>query len=291
MTVMRQVSLRLAIAVEQREQAQPAKPFVKWVGGKRSLLPELQRHMPNEFRNYYEPFLGGGALFFELNANGTLNDRSVFLSDMNFDLIHTYQEIKRDVEPLIVELHEHARNHSKEYYYQIRSEHDLDDRVLIAARMIYLNKTCFNGLWRVNRKGEFNVPIGSYKNPKICHESNLRACHVALAKVDVRMSDFAAIKAGKDDFVYFDPPYHPIDQTSFTSYYKSSFGWEEQIALRDFSVELETRGAKVMISNSDTPFIREIYESFNIIQVQAPRLVNSKADKRGLVNELLITNF
>lgn len=288
---MRQVSLPLASEAKQREQLQPAKPFVKWVGGKRSLLPELKCQMPEDFRNYYEPFVGGGALFFELSANGTLHGRRVFLSDMNFHLIHTYQEIKRDVEPLIAKLHEHARNHSKSYYYEIRSDHDCEDRVGIAARMIYLNRTCFNGLWRVNRKGEFNVPIGSYKNPKICHASNLRSCHRALADVDVRMSDFAAIQAGADDFVYFDPPYHPIKETSFTSYYKSSFGWKEQIALRDFSEELATRGVKIMVSNSDTPFIREIYESFNINQVQAPRLVNSRADKRGLVNELLITNY
>ena len=214
-----------------------------------------------------------------------------YLRDMNFDLIITYQVIKDDVEPLIILLKEHAQKHSKDYYYHVRSQHELDERVAIAARMIYLNRTCFNGLWRVNRKGHFNVPIGSYKNPRICNEGNLRACHDALRNVDVRKRDFRKFEAKHNDFVYFDPPYHPLDETSFTSYYKSSFGWKEQIALRDVCLELSKRGVHVMVSNSASTFIEEIYQEFEIHRVQAPRMVNSRADRRGLVDEYLITNY
>ncbi len=216
------------------------------------------------------------------------------LRDINFDLINTYQVIQRDPEPLIARLKQHASRHCKDYYYQLRSQHQLDDRVEIAARFIYLNKTCFNGLWRVNSKGEFNVPMGSYKNPAICQEDNLRACHVALQGVDVRLRDFRKLNAGADDFVYFDPPYQPLSATaSFTSYAKSSFGEGEQKTLRDVCLALHDQGAKVMLSNSDTPLIRALYAGgvFTIEKVQAPRYVNSRADARGAVNELLITNY
>ena len=151
-----------------------------------------------------------------------------FLSDINFDLINTYQVIQKDPEPLIRRLQIHAQNHNSDYYYQIRSQHALDDRVEIAARFIYLNKTCYNGLWRVNSKGEFNVPVGSYKNPTICQEEVLRACHVSLQGVDVRKRDFRKLDAGEGDFVYFDPPYQPLNRTSFTRYAIDDFGVEEQ---------------------------------------------------------------
>ena len=281
----------VAIPHVSRKDTAPARPFLKWVGGKRSLLPKLKSYMPDSFRNYYEPFVGGGALFFELSAIGVLSGRHVFLSDMNFDLINTYQVIQRDVEQLIRLLQKHARNHSTDYYYDIRAQHDLDECIPIAARMIYLNKTCFNGLWRVNRQGEFNVPIGAYKNPGICQQENLRACHEALANVDVRKGDFRNIKPGRDDFVYFDPPYHPVGQTSFTSYYKNEFDRKDQIALRDFCLELDKRGAKVMVSNSDSEFIHDIYSGFKIQTVKAPRMVNRRGDRRGVVNEVLITTY
>ncbi len=214
-----------------------------------------------------------------------------FLSDINFDLINTYQVIQRDPEPLIARLKEHAANHAKEYYYGIRSQHDLDDRVEIAARFIYLNKTCFNGLWRVNDKGEFNVPVGSYKNPSICDEENLRACHHSLRGVDVRMRDFRALDAGAGDFVYFDPPYRPLDSTSFTRYTKEDFGMKDQEALRDLCLELNERGAKFMLSNSDISTSLYTNPIFKTDIVKAPRAVNSRANARGAVNELLITNF
>ena len=213
-----------------------------------------------------------------------------FLSDINFDLVNTYQVIQRDPEPLIEKLRLHAANHSKDYYYQIRSQHVLDDRVEIAARFIYLNKTCYNGLWRVNSKGEFNVPVGNYRNPSICDEENLRACHRALQGVDVRMRDFRELDAGAGDFVYFDPPYAPLDSTSFTSYAKNGFGSDDQQKLRDLCVELRRKGVKVLVSNSDTKFIRDLYSSsiFEFHEVRAPRMVNSKANARGEVCELII---
>ena len=215
-----------------------------------------------------------------------------YLNDINFDLINTYQVIQRDPEPLIRELQLHAANHSKEYYYEIRGQHDLDDRIAIAARFIYLNKTCYNGLWRVNSKGEFNVPMGSYKNPSICQEEVLRACHLALRAVDIRMRDFRKLDAGEGDFVYFDPPYQPLDKSSFTRYAKDDFGRGEQEALRDLCLWLHERGAKFMLSNSDTA--STLYCEHSVFQVEivkAPRSVNSKADGRGSVSELLIRNY
>ena len=271
-----------------------AKPFVKWVGGKRSLLPELLSRIPKDFTNYYEPFVGGGALFFALQNEGRLNlagGGQAFLSDINFDLINTYQVIQRDPEPLIHQLKQHARNHSKDFYYQIRSQHQLDDRVEIAARFIYLNKTCYNGLWRVNSKGEFNVPMGSYANPAICQEDNLRACHRALQAVDIRTRDFRKLEAAAGDFVYFDPPYQPLNKTSFTRYAKDDFGAKEQSALRDLCLALHEQGAMVMLSNSDTSSTLYGGSIFNVETVKAPRFVNSRSDQRGAVKELLITNF
>ena len=217
-----------------------------------------------------------------------------FLSDINFDLINTYQVIQRDPEPLIEKLKQHARNHAKDYYYQIRSQHQLDDRIEIAARFIYLNKTCYNGLWRVNSKGEFNVPVGSSSKPAICQPNILRACHMALHSAEVRMRNFTEVEAGEGDFVYFDPPYHPLEGGSFTDYARTGFGKAEQTALRDLCLELNRQGAKVMLSNSATDFIRELYADCSIFKsqtVQAPRMVNSKSDKRGAVNELLISNY
>lgn len=272
-----------------------AKPFVKWVGGKRSLLPELLARIPTEFENYYEPFVGGGALFFALkNERRRINlggGGQAFLSDINFDLINTYQVIQRDPEPLIRRLEQHAANHSKDYYYHIRSQHQLEDRIEIAARFIYLNKTCYNGLWRVNSKGEFNVPMGRYENPAICQDKALRACHTALEGVDIRMRDYRKIDAKDGDFVYFDPPYRPLDSTSFTRYAKDDFGENEQVALRDLCLALHDRGALFMLSNSDSS--STLYESFDfkVEIVNAPRFVNSKADARGAVSELLITNY
>ena len=231
---------------------------------------------------HYEVLRGGGG------AN------SFCLSDINRDLITAYQVIQRDADPLIDRLREHARKHSRDYYYSTRKQHYLQDPIEKAARFIYLNKTCFNGLWRVNSKGEFNVPISSAKKPGIYQEDNLQACHIALQGVDIQCQDFRETAAGEDDFVYFDPPYHPLNATSsFTSYAKNGFTPQDQTALRDLCLTLHQQGVKVMLSNSDTAFIRELYPSavFNTSTVQAPRMVNRDASKRGAVNELLITNY
>ena len=208
-------------------------------------------------------------------------------------MINTWQVIQRDVEPLIAQLQQHAQNHDKTYYYALREHHNLEDRVAIAARFIYLNKTCYNGLWRVNSQGRFNVPIGSYKNPTICNADLLRACHRALRGVDIRLRDFRDIQPSAGDFVYFDPPYHPLDDASFTSYARHGFGKADQECLRDLCFRLHRDGVRLMLSNSDTAFVRALYadDAFRVETVQAPRMVNRDASKRGDVNELLITNY
>jgi DNA adenine methylase len=267
-----------------------ATPFVKWVGGKRSIMDALKARLPEDFNHYYEPFIGGGALFFELHRK--LQGKA-YLSDTNFDLVTAYSVVQRAPDQLLKLLREHARKHGEEYYYKMRDKHHLQNPAEIAARLLYLNKTCYNGLWRVNSKGEFNVPIGRYKNPGIVQEENILACCQALQGVDVRLASFDEIKPVEGDFVYFDPPYHPMDDTSFTRYAKLGFNEQDQVRLRDFSLKLHKQGVNVMLSNSDTPFIRNLYGSkvFQIATVQALRLVNCKANKRNAVNEVLITNY
>jgi DNA adenine methylase len=269
--------------------ATTATPFVKWVGGKRGLMADLTARLPN-YHRYYEPFVGGGALFFALapHPNGAT------LCDVNHDLIITYKVIQQDVESLIAKLQEHADNHDKGYYYKIRGQHRLADPVAFAARLIYLNKTCFNGLWRVNNQGEFNVPIGRYKNPSIVTADNLRACHRVLQGVDIQAQSFHEIEPAPGDFVYFDPPYDPVNDSSFTKYSKDDFNQEDQKRLRDFAVSLHHQGVHVMLSNADTDFIRDIYQApdiFKITEVKAARSVNANAKKRGKVGEVLIRTF
>lgn len=268
-----------------------AAPFVKWVGGKRSLMDELMLKVPDVFGKYYEPFIGGGALFFELARRERL--AGAYLSDTNLELILAYRIIKKDPAVLIEKLKAHAAKHGDEYYYKIRAKTRLEDAVDIAARFIYLNKTGYNGLYRVNSKGEFNVPVGRYKNPGIVQEENLWACHRALKNAQIRYSEFDAITPQRDDFVYFDPPYHPTDEASFTKYSKLDFTEQDQVRLRDFAVKLHKNGVKVMLSNSNTRFIKDLYKSsaFNIAIVQAPRFVNCKANKRSAVDEVLIANY
>lgn len=262
-------------------------PFLKWVGGKRSLISELKARLPEKYSNYYEPFVGGGALFWELAP------KHPHLSDMNFDLIMAYQVIKKDVDKLIEALKVHQKKHSEDYYYKVRSQHHLDDPIQIAARIIYLNKTCYNGLWRVNKKGEFNVPMGSYTNPNILFEDNLRNCSKALKSAVIEYKDYLKITPKKGDFVYFDPPYHPTDETSFTKYSKLDFTEKDQSDLADFCTELTKQGVYVMVSNSSTKFIKDLYKSniFNIGFVNAPRMVNCKPNGRNAVEEVLITNY
>ena len=238
------------------------KPFVKWVGGKRQLLKQfrdLGLYPPENFdpitNTYFEPFVGGGAVFFDLLPE------TAYLSDLNNELVVTYNVIKNDVENLIKSLKKHKLD--KEYFLKIRAQNPekLSD-LNTASRFIYLNRTCFNGMYRVNSKGGFNVPFGKYTNPLICDENNLRKASKALKNVEIKKQDYKEVlkKAKKGDFVYFDPPYYPVSKTaSFTSYTSEAFLDKEQIELRDTFVELHKRGCFVMLSNSDTPFINKIY--------------------------------
>ena len=248
-----------------------AKPFAKWVGGKRGIMSELVQRLPSSFDDYYEPFVGGGALFFERRAYMT---GEIYLSDNNFSLMMTYKAIQDHVELLLERLTDHAQQHCKAYYYEVRSWHDLEDPIDVAARFIYLNRTCYNGLWRVNSKGEFNVPLGSYVNPKIVHEETLRTCHEALQGVKIQFQEFDKITPQAGDFVYFDPPYHPTDPTAFTQYVQSGFTEKDQERLRDTAVKLHQTGVLVMLSNSNTPYICDLYKSkrFKIEVISAPAL-------------------
>jgi DNA adenine methylase len=261
------------------------RPFLKWAGGKRQLLPSLLRLAPRDTRTYFEPFVGGGALFFALRP------KRAVLADVNKRLIRTYRGVKSDVEEVIRQLK--GFKYTPEFFYRVR-EMDIDagTDADVAAWFIYLNRTGFNGLYRVNRDNRFNVPFGRYVNPTICDEDTLRACSAALANAELLVDDFAAIveNAGRGDFVYFDPPYVPLSATSsFTSYTSQGFDNGEQERLRDTARKLKKRGARVLLSNSSAPFVRALYaEGFDIAEVSATRLVNSKASARGAIVELLI---
>lgn len=275
------------------------KPFVKWVGGKRQLLKQfklMNLYPPEKFdpekNRYFEPFVGGGAVFFDLLP------KKAFLSDMNFELVTTYNVIKNDVEKLIKLLKKH--DHNKEYFLNVRAKKvEKLTPIQIASRFIYLNRACFNGMYRVNSKGEFNVPFGDNKNPLICNEENLRKISQALKNVEIKHQDYKHVlkKARKGDFIYFDPPYHPVSRTStFTSYTANGFTENDQIELRDIFAELSERGCFVMLSNSDAPFINKIYSEIKkdcvrISKVDAGRAINSKGDGRGKIKEVLVTNY
>lgn len=273
------------------------KPFVKWVGGKRQLLRQfrdLGLYPPEGFdpltNTYFEPFVGGGAVFFDLLP------KKAELSDVNNELVTTYNVIKKDVDALISSLKKHK--YEKEYYLKIRAKNpkDLSDTE-IASRFIYLNRAGFNGLYRVNSSGGFNVPFGSYNNPMICDEKNLRRVSKVLQKVTIKKQDYKTVlkKAKKGDFIYFDPPYHPVSKTaSFTSYTADNFSEQDQTALRNTIAELHKRGCYVMLSNSDTPFINKIYSEIkgaHIHKISAGRAINSNAAKRGKITEVLVTNY
>ena len=268
-----------------------AKPFVKWVGGKTQLLPELSSRIPHNFSRYFEPFIGGGALFFDLQPVQST------LIDINEELTNVYKVIKERTDELIGDLHQHI--YEKDYYYQIRNVDRTDEYqswsdVRRASRFIYLNKSCFNGLYRVNSKGEFNTPMGKYKNPKIVDEINLRACSQALAKAKIITDSFLEVEAlvTNNDFVYFDPPYAPLNATSnFTGYSQQGFDRQMQLELRDLCDRLNRRGVRFMVSNSNAPLILELYQNYNIELVYATRAINSKANKRGKIPEVVVTNY
>ncbi|MDD4505648.1 MAG: DNA adenine methylase [Sulfurospirillaceae bacterium] len=276
--------------------AQP-KPFLKWVGGKRALVPEIIARMPEKFNHYFEPFVGGGALFFELKKRGMLEGKKSYLFDANKELINTYNTVKNNLYKLIEILKEFQQKHSHDFYYQIRAmdrEENFSQlsEVIRSARFIYLNKTCFNGLYRVNSKGFYNVPMGRYKNPTICDESLIHCASKALQDTEVLHVDFAKVLdfAKKGDFVYFDPPYYPLTPTSsFTSYNQDIFLDDEQKRLFNTFEKLAKKGLHVMLSNSDTAFIKELYKDYRIDFVEMNRFINSKSGGRGKISELIIT--
>lgn len=269
-----------------------ANPVLKWAGGKRRLLAQYESHFPTEFGDYFEPFIGGGAVFFWLSGRGLLQGKRIILNDINPELVNFYQVLQREPEELIARLAIHQKKHQEDYYYKVRAKNQRRMKpVNRAARLLYLNRTCFNGLFRVNSKGRFNVPMGRYKNPLICDSEGLRAASLALAHAEIKLGSFELVAglAKKGDLVYFDPPYVPLNATSsFTSYTKENFGLAQQETLAQTFSELAQRGTQVLLSNSDTPLVRELYESYEMHQIMAPRAINSKADRRQKVSELLV---
>ena len=271
------------------------RPFLKWAGGKRQLLFELipRALRARPFTAYHEPFLGGGALFFALYRKGLLDGVPVYLSDINEELMNTYRVVRDDVQGLIARLEEHKAKHSKTYYYEVRAQVPASP-LERAARTIYLNKTCFNGLYRVNSKGLFNVPIGRYSNPRIVDRRNLEAVSRALAGVEIRAVPFEHVleQAHAGSFVYFDPPYHPMSRTSnFTSYAREGFGVRDQERLAEVVKTLAGRGVKVLLSNSSTELVKALYKGYRIELVLATRNINSRTSGRGWVGEALVTTF
>lgn len=289
------------------------KPFVKWVGGKGQLIDEIEKLFLANGKTatkYAEPMVGGGALFFSMLSKYQFEE--LYISDINAELINAYVAIKRDVETLIERLKEMQmtflpldENSRKFYYYNVRDKFNtvkLNDGTSTekAALFIFLNKTCFNGLYRVNRKGLFNVPMGAFKNPTICDAENLRNIHNALQNVAIVCGDYTLSKSFIDNktFVYIDPPYRPISETSaFTSYNSDAFDDNEQIRLAKFIDEINAAGAKIVLSNSDPKnvnpednFFDDLYKSYRIHRVSATRMINSNAEKRGKISELLICN-
>ena len=274
-------------------------PFLKWAGGKRQLMDKIKENLPNDIKElkYYEPFVGGGAVFLELEP------KKAVINDFNSELINVYEVIRDNVEELIHELKEYKEKNSQEYFYEVR-ELDRNTEVYSnmsnvekAARIIYLNKTCYNGLFRVNSRGEFNTPYGRYKNPNIVNEAVLKAVSIYLnssKNIKIMSGDYkeSLRRISKKSFVYFDPPYWKIsDSSSFTGYTMNGFTEENQVELRDVCRMLDKKGVKFMLSNSDTPFIRELYKEFSIISVDATRSINSNSQKRGTVGEVLVKNY
>lgn len=273
------------------------KPYLKWAGGKRQLLPVIENYIPdeNEINTYYEPFIGAGAVLFARQPSHAV------INDHNTQLITTYKVIKEQVDELIHLLQIHKESNTKEYFYDIREQDRKLDKfntltdVEKAARFIYLNKTCYNGLYRVNSQGLFNVPFGKYKNPAICEEVTLREINKYFnsSNISILNGDFSeALKtASKGDFVYLDPPYHSPNNMNFTGYQAGGFNEGEQVRLYETFLELSNKNVKCLLSNSDTDFIRDLYKDFTIHTVKATRAINSDASKRGKVNEVLVQNW
>lgn len=279
-----------------------ARPVVKWAGGKARLVPALLARMPARIDTFVEPFAGGAALFFALASEEPRRFERAVLSDMNEDLVACYRALKEDVEALVARVAAYERAYfgrapdkRAELFYDVRGQRPRSD-VERGARLLFLNKTCFNGLWRVNASGKFNVPFGRYDKPRIFDEEGLRAAHAALQHATIERADFEAVtkKLGPRDFAYFDPPYVPVSRTAnFTAYAREGFGLPEQERLARLLVTLRGRRVKAILSNTDSPLAREIYghEGFRHESVPMRRGINSDPTKRGPVDELLVMNF
>lgn len=267
-------------------------PFIKWVGGKRSILNILLERIPKNYNRYIEPFLGGGALFFASQSNNLFfvsEPREVWLSDINKRLISTYKAVRDNPQEVIELLKEHFMHHNKDYYYSVRETFSTETNdTKMASLFIYLNKTCFNALYRVNKNGDFNVPMGDYKKtPFVVDENNLYAVSRALKNSRIINCSFELINVQSNDFVYLDPPYH----NTYDSYSSGGFNEDYQMMLLNFCYAADKKGALFMQSNSDTPFIRELYKDYNIEEVFARRSVSRNADQRKKEQELLIRNY
>lgn len=274
-----------------------AKPIVKWAGGKRQLIDRLLELMPDSYETYFEPFIGGGALLFELMPTKAI------INDVNEELLSIYKCLgnESDFNSMIKDLEAHEKKHSEEHYYQVREEDRAPDYSKMpiwkkASRAIYLNKSCFNGLYRVNSQGYFNVPSGKKQKVQTYDKDNIIKLHnyFMSGSVTVMSGDFTkAVESAKiGDFVYFDPPYDPLDdKDTFTSYTKFNFTKDDQRRLSDLFKELTSRGVKIMLSNHNTKFINELYKGFNINIVNAKRMINSDSNGRGNVEEVIITNY
>lgn len=273
------------------EQLPKPAPFLKWVGGKTRLLQQFETLLPDDWGRYHEPFLGGGAVFFHLDP-----DRAR-VSDINGRLVETYRAIRDELPRLMELLAGHRERHDKAYYYRQRQRLNAPrglDEVERAALFVYLNKTCFNGLYRENRRGEFNVPMGRYSNPSVFDPDNLASVSRVLQRTEIECAPFTSVldHAEPGDFVYFDPPYVPISATSsFTGYAAGGFDEDLQVRLAHTFDELARRGCMVMLSNSDCDFVRELYAGWRIENVQAPRSINSRADRRGAIGEVAVLSW
>ena len=274
------------------------KPFVKWAGGKRQLIPILNQNLPESFGTYYEPFLGGGALLFHILTDK--NGQKCSISDLNSDLVLAYTTIRDRIDALITSLKNHEKNYQKDsesYYYSIRESNPRSE-IEKTSRLIFLNRTCFNGLYRVNSKGKFNVPLGKYSNPNIVNEENIRAVSHILqsSRTAIKCRDFEAVlrDAKKGDLIYFDPPYQPVSATSnFTSYTTKDFTYDDLIRLAELCLKLDSRGCNVLLSNSDSQEVADIFAKnpWKITRISANRSINSNSKKRTGHFELLIKNY
>ena len=274
------------------------KPFVKWAGGKRQLIPILNENLPKSFGTYFEPFLGGGALLFHMLTER--NGQKCSISDLNSDLVLAYTTIRDRVDDLITSLKNHEKNYQKDsqsYYYSVR-ENNPRSQIEKTSRLLFLNRTCFNGLYRVNRKGKFNVPLGKYTNPNIVNEENLRSVSDVLqaSRVSIECRDFEAVlrTAKKGDLVYFDPPYQPVSETAnFTSYTNKNFSYDDLNRLVDLCINLDEKGCNVLLSNSDSKEVSDLFSKkpWHVDRIHANRSINSNSKKRTGHFELLIKNY